>query len=130
VDEGQYLDLTMTPGSYQVASYINQLPQDSKIALYQETRGYYLDRKYFWANPLQHNLIPYERLERWADLAAELRKHGITHVLINYNFSDGVQAERWYTLLMDGIRTGKLEEVFRSEGAEMERRGVMVYAIR
>ncbi|MCC2667957.1 MAG: hypothetical protein K0Q72_428 [Armatimonadetes bacterium] len=130
VDEHQYLDASMVPGSYQVAGFVNQLPENSKIALYQETRGYYLDRNYFWANPLQHDLIPYERLQNWDGLAGELRKHGITHVLINYNFAKGVQAEQWYRLLMDGIRTGKLEEVFRSDGAELERKGVMVYAIR
>ena len=31
-------------------------------ALYQETRGFYFDRRYFWANPGQHNHIPYDRL--------------------------------------------------------------------
>lgn len=130
VDEAQYLDASMVPGTYQAAQFVNQLPEGSTVALYQETRGYYFDRPYFWANPLQHDLIPYDRLERWDELAAELRKFGITHVLINYNFSQGVQAERWYQLLMDGIRSGRLEEVFRSDGAELERKGVMVYAIR
>lgn len=126
--EPDYLRATL-PGLYEAAGFVNGLPENSRVALYQETRGFYFDRRYFWANPLQHNLIPYERLQTGDDLARELRRFGITHVLINYDFCRGVEGEKWYRLLADCIQRGRLVEVFRSERAEIGRRGVMVYAL-
>jgi hypothetical protein len=129
IAERDYLRASL-PGVYDAAEFVNTLPNDSKIALYQETRGYYLDREYFWANPGQHNLIPYDELRSGDELAAALKSLRITHVLINYDFSSDQGSAPWYRLLMGAIRTGRMEEVFRSEGAVLERKGVMVYAIR
>ncbi|MGV3724639.1 MAG: hypothetical protein ACO1SX_27395, partial [Actinomycetota bacterium] len=129
ITERDYLRASL-PGVYDAAEFVNTLPNDSKVALYQETRGYYLDREYFWANPGQHNLIPYGELRSGDELAAALKALRITHVLINYDFSGDQGSAPWYRLLMGAIRTGRMEEVFRSEGAVLERRGVMVYAIR
>lgn len=128
VQEREYLE-SQLPGLYEAARYVNSLPQDVRVALYQETRGYYLDRNYFWANPLQHNLIPYDRLATGADLVRELGRFGITHVLINYDFCRGVEQSRWYLLLMDAMRSGHLRENFRSRTAEPGRRGVIVYRV-
>lgn len=116
-------------GLFEAAEYANSLPGGSRIAFYQETRGYYFDRPYFWANPLQHNLIPYERLPSGTALLSELRRFGITHVLINYSFCEGVQDSRWYRLLMDALEHGKLAPRFASPGAQPGRRGVVVYEV-
>lgn len=125
----QYL-ATSLPGLYESTKFVNQLPENSRIALYQETRGYYFDRPYFWANPLQHNLIPYDTLPDGTALVADLRRFGITHVLINHQFTTGVEASNWYRLLMDAIQTGSLVEVYRSTRAEAGRRGVIIYELR
>jgi hypothetical protein len=129
ISEPEYLRASL-PGVYDAAEFVNTLPADSKVAFYQETRGFYFDRDYFWANPGQHNLIPYGELRSGDELAAALRSLRMTHVLINYDFSGDQGDAPWYRLLMGAIRTGRMEEVFRSEGAVLERRGVMVYAIR
>lgn len=129
ISEQDYLRASL-PGLYDACEFINQLPTASKVALYQETRGFFLDRDYYWANPGQNNEIPYDTLKSGSELGAFLRGMGITHLLINYDFAGDQGTAPWYRLLMDGIRTGKLEEVFRSEGAELERKGVMVYVIR
>ena len=126
--EPEYLDAQLG-GLYQAAGYVNSLSPNARVGLYQETRGFYFDRDYVWANPLQNHLIPYESLKSGVELTEALRKLGITHVLINYDFCEGVQADRWYQLLMDAMQKRRLEEVFRSRGAIPERRGVMVYAI-
>lgn len=128
VSEAEYLNQSL-PGLYEASQYVNTLPEESRIALYQETRGYYFDRRYFWANPLQHDLIPYDKLADGAALAGVLRQFGITHVLINYDFCRGVEASDWYRLLMSGIETGRLVESFRSAGGEPGRRGVSVYRL-
>ena len=127
--EREYLREAL-PGLYDAAEFINQLPVDTKVALYQETRGFYLDRDYFWANPGQHNEIPYDKLKSGSELVDFLRTLGITHVLINFDFSSDQGTAPWYRLLLGAIRSGRLEEVFRSNGAELERKGVLVYAIR
>lgn len=120
--EDEYLRASL-PGLYEASLYVNQLPSDTRVALYQETRGFYIDRNYFWANPLQHNLIPYDRLKSGAELMEWLRRFGNTHVLINYGFSKGTEASQWYRLLMDAIENRRLVESYRS-------RGVVVYEIR
>jgi hypothetical protein len=129
ISERDYLRASL-PGLYDACEFVNSLPNESKIALYQETRGFYLDRDYYWANPGQNNEIPYDTLKSGSELSAFLRGMGITHVLINYDFAGDQGTAPWYRLLMSGIRTGSLEEVFRSKGAELERKGVMVYVIR
>ncbi len=118
------------PGLYEASEWVNTLPEESRIAMYQETRGFYMDRRYFWANPLQHNLIPYEELSTGAELATHLRKFGITHVLINYDFARGAEKSQWCVLLRDGIRSGVFQPAFASERALPDRQGVMVYVIR
>jgi hypothetical protein len=117
-------------GLAEAAEYVNRLPEDSRIALYQETRGYYFDRKYFWANPLQHTLIPYASLKTGEDLVEALRRFGITHVLINFDFSKNVEEFHWYRLLMDAVQKDRLREMFRTQDAELGRRGIVIYRIR
>lgn len=129
ISERDYLRASL-PGLYDACEFVNQLPETSKVALYQETRGFYLDRDYYWANPGQNNEIPYDSLKSGGELGSFLQGMGITHILINYDFSGDQSPAPWYRLVIDGIRTGKFEEVFRSEGAVLERKGVMVYAIR
>lgn len=64
---------------------INKLSESHPVyvALYDETRGYYLDVPYMWANPGHHTLIPYHKISDGNEWIAELRKLGITHVYVN-----------------------------------------------
>jgi hypothetical protein len=121
VSREQYLRRTFGP--CEAMEFINRLPPDSKVAFYQETRGYYLDREYMWANPLQHTLIPYEQFQHGGELARFLQQRlGITHVLLNRPGAVGSEKTDWYRLLSDAIDRGDLLPVFES-------RGVEVYAI-
>jgi hypothetical protein len=116
--------LRRTFQAYQASEFINQLPPAGKVALFQETRGFYLDRDYLWANPLQNTLIPYDTLRSGADLVRTMKeKLGVTHVLFNRPGSDGSKNDDWYRLLQDAITHEDLILLYRS-------RGVEVYAIR
>jgi hypothetical protein len=43
-------------------AFINrETPPDAKVALFDETRGFYLDRPYVWATPNHSTLLPWER---------------------------------------------------------------------
>jgi hypothetical protein len=128
VSEREYLRASL-PGLYEAAEFVNRLPVDTRVALYQETRGFYLDRDYFWANPLHHNLIPYDRLQNGDELVTDLRRFGITHILINYQFTRGVAGTRWYELLEDAILKGRLKEVFRSRDHPPRAPPVVIYEL-
>ena len=121
ISPAQYLRHTFPP--YEAFEFINSLPAATKVALYQETRGFYLNRDYLWANPLQNTLIPYEQFTRGAELARFLRSRlGVTHVLINNSLAEGSESSRWYLLLKDAIASNSLVPVFKAHG-------VSVYAV-
>jgi hypothetical protein len=115
---------------YLASEFVNTLPENARVATYEEPRGYYMDRHYFWANPGQHALIDYDRLQDGNALVRRLREFGITHVLINWAFSGGKQEAPYFRLLVQAIEQGRLREVFRTPRAEPWRRGVMVYELR
>ncbi|MGD9496336.1 MAG: glycosyltransferase family 39 protein [Armatimonadota bacterium] len=97
-----------------VSRFINETaPEDARIALYGEPRGYYLDRDYLWAEPGHSALIDYERVDSADDLVAEWRRLGVTHVVVNLaqfpdiRFSDDPVAR----LIGDGVEQGALEQL-------------------
>jgi hypothetical protein len=118
-----YLARTL-PDVYPAMRFVNTLPENSRVALLQEARGYYADRDYFWANPLQHTLIPYETLpdgRAWTTFMRE--RLGITHVLINENLARGSEGTTWYRLFRDAVDRGALHPLYQV-------RGVGVYEVR
>ncbi len=133
VSEAEYLqDNLDTRALAEAAQFVNGLPAEARIALYQETRGFYFDRDYFWANPGQHDLIPYGRLRNGDDLANALRRFRITHVLINFDNDPqhAVLSLPWYRLLRDAVERGRLTELFHTEGAAPEMRGIYIFRLR
>jgi hypothetical protein len=118
-----YLSRTL-PDLYPAMQFVNTLPPNARVAFYEEVRGFYADRDYFWANPLQNNLIPYETLTDGAALARFLRERlGITHVLINLNFARDSKETRWYRLVQDGAQKGPLYLLYDAFG-------IRIYEIR
>src|SRR5205823_9273160 len=107
ISRDEYLRRAFSP--YAACAYINTLPPGTRVAIYQETRGFYLDREYLWANPLQNTLIPYDRLKSGKELADFLKHQlGVTHVLVNINGLAGSESSTWYRLLKDAIDHGDL----------------------
>ncbi len=118
------------PGLYESCRFVNALPGRVRLGMYQESRGFYLDRPYFWANPLQHNLIDYDSAVDGRDLVAAWRRLGLTHILVNYDFYRGAESSPWAILLQDTQRRGALVPIFGSRNARIGHRGVIVFAIR
>jgi hypothetical protein len=73
---------------YRAAEKINSLPVGSKVALYDEVFGFYLDAPYFWANPGHSMLIPYESLENGEQFIQAMRDLGFTHIYLNMAYAD------------------------------------------
>ena len=80
--------LSRYPGSvYKASKFINaNLPEDSKILLFRDKRGFYLDRNYLWADPLFQDYIDYSKIKNEDYYYNLLKSIGITHVLVNTEF--------------------------------------------
>ncbi|MFN8491989.1 MAG: glycosyltransferase family 39 protein [Caldilineaceae bacterium] len=65
--------------------YANQhLPHDAYVLMFlYESRGYYLQRNYMWANPIGQRVLRLEQFTNADELATELHKRGITHIFFN-----------------------------------------------
>ena len=82
VNEDLYLSqsLPFYPGAFD----ITWLPEGSRVALYDEVFGFYIDgTDYFWANPGHSMLIPYDSLEDGEQLVDSLKELGFTHIYVN-----------------------------------------------
>ncbi|MCS6775118.1 MAG: hypothetical protein NZ557_01110, partial [Chthonomonadaceae bacterium] len=128
---------------YAACEWINQNVQEhARVVLYDETRGFYLDRLYMWGNALHSSYIPYDTMRNGADLAAWMLAHGVRYALINLNWSpqrwsdpelpagpagnEQRALERWYyegepkehfrVLIRDALRKGLWVPVFAQNG--------------
>jgi 4-amino-4-deoxy-L-arabinose transferase-like glycosyltransferase len=83
VDETEFLKASL--GSYYGAvEKINALPAGSKVALYDQVFGFYLDTPYFWANPPHCTVIPYDQMKSGNDYVAAMSKLGFTHIYVQF----------------------------------------------
>lgn len=97
--------LTRYLDTYPATQFINHnLPKSSRIALMGDTRGYYLNRDYVWAD-WGHSLEFSHRYASAEDLASYLRSRRITHVMINFRFfpERGAGTEPMYSAIDKGL---------------------------
>jgi hypothetical protein len=124
------------------------------VILYEDTRGYYLNRPYLWGNRAHSGYIPYDTMQSGADLTRWLKEQGVRFALVNLNWSEkrgdtllppqapiGLEREalqRWYVelpeaaeawrkLISDAIRRGLWRVVYTGRGVvvlEVETVGV------
>lgn len=97
-------------------TWINQnAPKDTKVALFDETRGFYLDRPYVWAQPNHApGLLPYDSYADVDAFLADFKRRGYTYLLQNTLITRLVKNEdpawtKWRTLLAQAVEQGKLE---------------------
>lgn len=83
------------------------LEPGSRVLLFREIRGYYLDARYMWGDPANQGVIDYARLADPSALARRLGELGVTHILVNenpglYSRESGYYPRRTLAL-MDGV---------------------------
>lgn len=72
---------------YRASQFINSnLPENSKILLFRDNRGLFLDRDYVWGDPLLQLYIDYSQFENEDDFYEKLKSIGVTHILVNTKF--------------------------------------------
>ncbi len=57
------------------------------VILYEDTRGYYLDRPYLWGNGEHSSYIPYSGMSSGADLTRWMEMRNYHYAIINLNWS-------------------------------------------
>jgi hypothetical protein len=69
---------------YKPSKFINSnLPGNSRILLVREVKGFFLERDYVWDNPSTQVYINHSKFKNEKDYYEELKKLGITHILVN-----------------------------------------------
>jgi hypothetical protein len=68
---------------YDAARLVSAFTEPSaRILLFQEVRGYFLDRDYVWGDPLNQDVLAYRRFPDPEQLRLALRQSGIGYVLV------------------------------------------------
>ena len=99
-------------GLYPACQFINEnAPATAKVALFDEPRGFYLDRPYLWSEPNHaDHLLSWDTYQSGADLIADLKKRGYTVLLVGAQLP-GTPPEKnpppWRVLLNDALASDK-----------------------
>ena len=129
--------------TYPAIQYLHEYSSPNEgVILYEETRGFYLNRPYLWGNGEHSSYIPYTtEMKDGTDLALWFKTNKMRYALINMNFAPFVgdpelpsprhaEAEalqRWYTdrtfkpgtwryILGDALKRKLLRPVFMERG--------------
>jgi len=101
---------------YRADQFVNErLPANARIALMGDTRGYYLNRAYTWAD-WGHKAEFSRRYSSAEDFAGYLKSRGITHVMIDSGFfpKRGEGADVYYSAIDKSLLT----RVYPGEGVQ------------
>lgn len=101
---------------YPAQKWINtHLPTKAKVALFGDTRGFYLDRDYVWADP-GHNARFTRDYASLNDFISYLKLQGITHAMINFRvFPRRIGSTGSAALVYGAIDGGRFEQVYGDE---------------
>jgi hypothetical protein len=106
---------------YPAQEWINShTPSDAKIAMFGDTRGFYLDRPYFWADP-GHNLKFTRDFDSADEFLAYLKTQGISYAMINtYMIPSRKNATGTAKHIHDLIDDGRLQMVFEGSAVVLK----------
>lgn len=118
--------LSRTLPIYPAEKWINEhTPLNSKIALFGDTRGFYLTRHYVWADP-GHNTRFTRGLESVDEFIAYLKQQRVTHAMVNFAiFPKTTGTTGTSALVYKAIAQGRFAQVYGDAS-----RPVAVYKIR
>jgi hypothetical protein len=104
--------LSRTLDVYNAQQFINSLRGNTKVALFGDTRGYYLNTDFVWADP-GHNTLFTREYESLDEFVAHLKLVGVTHALINFNFlATRERADRATRFLYCALKEERLRQVY------------------
>jgi hypothetical protein len=85
--------LTRSVNVYGAERWINQnTPPDAGVVLYEENRGFFLDRPYLWGNALHSTYIPYPSFGSGEEMIDWFLSQKIRYAIVNLRFSPLLQS--------------------------------------
>ncbi len=110
--------LTRTLPIYPAQEWINNnTPPKATVALFGDTRGFYLRRPYVWAD-WGHNKRFTRDFASVDEFVGYLKSQGISYAMVNFsNMPSPPKATRTYRLIYQAIDTGRFVPVYYSEGS-------------
>ena len=126
-NEAQYYNRLTDHNGYPVFSYINKnLPQNSIIFFFRESKGYLSDRDYIIGLPSDQKVVDYSKIKNEEDFYNQLKDNKVTHILINtkneiYLPQDKVEKRqrpfsKYHQMLMDSLLNKYGEFLFEDKG--------------
>lgn len=114
--------LTEVVNAYAVFSFANaNLSTDARILLLPyENRGFYLDRAYFWGNPVSQRVLKFEQMQTAAELWRTVKGLGFSHVIINptVDLPQMFFSQR-YNALIDDFKNDYLLPIYTANGVTL-----------
>jgi len=83
-------------------------PRDAGVVLFEETRGFYLDRPYLWGNAPHSLYIPYDRFRDGREMADWFLARGYRYALVNLQFSPYSQSQEGRDRLKQAMAEGSI----------------------
>lgn len=78
---------TYVGGVYKASDFVNKnVPENGKILLFRDNRGYFLSKAYLWGDPLFQTEIEYSKIKDGGQLYDVLMEKGVTYVMMNTEF--------------------------------------------
>lgn len=103
---------------YAAESYINETtPDDTKVVLFDEVLGFYLNREYMWGNPNHHEIIPWRQFRVGKDMVKWFTDRGYTYAMINWKQANPDEIHQ--KIITDAIGHGLMPELFSKNGVSV-----------
>lgn len=100
-------------------------PAGAQVVLFEETRGFGLDRRYLWGNEGHSLYIPYSQFGDASAMVDWFLDHGVAVALVNLQFSpffqDAASAERLRAAVRGGTEAELFLEAYRTAPRDGER---------
>jgi len=90
---------------YAAEQWINHnTPPEAGVILFEETRGFFLERPYLWGNSLHSLYIPYHRFADGEEMVEWFLSEGYFYALVNLQFAPGVAAPGGMERLREAVQ--------------------------
>ncbi len=99
--------LRRTVDVYESEQWLNtNATRDAGVILFEDTRGFYLDRPYLWGNSPHSLYIPYDSFRSGANMAKWFLDRGYQYALVNLRFTPGHDNIEDIQKMSDSVRAG------------------------
>ncbi len=112
-EEARQKYLTRRLNHFFAVDWLNHhAPKDAGVVLFEEARGFYLDRPYLWGNSLHSTYIPYPAFANGREMADWFLRHGFRYALVNLQFSQEANKPGGREMLKEASGTGTIGQLF------------------